>query len=214
MPAALEGVDWDAAKAAAAMGARLEDIAKDMGVPFRTLQKRAQRGKWLVAYTLLNKAQRARKAAQGAGNPRGNPRTAGNPPDVLPQTLAKLPGIGVSEVSQTDDLDAKSREKGGALVLQTLERNDERISVLASGMALKAVESANKRKKALPINTVQDLDKAVMISKRAAGKDREESKVTVALFGGQQSAQGPMIDAAKRFRVRIADAEVITGQDA
>jgi predicted PP-loop superfamily ATPase len=102
-----------------------------------------------------------------------------------------------------------SDDHAAALVLQNLERNDERISLLASGMALKAVENANKRKKSLPINTVQDLDKAVMISKRAAGKDREESKVTVALFGGQQSAQGPMIDAAKRFRVRIAEGEVV-----
>lgn len=218
----LPGVDWNAAKAALAMGARLEDVAKDMGIKFRTLQKRAQRGNWLIAHTLIKRTQRERQrilASQGSPPTHPSTQDPQTPSQTQPQhpnqpetTAQPLPGLRLSNVSKVEN-EAQSWEKGGALVLQTLERNDERISVLASGMALKAVEGAAKRKKSLPINTVQDLDKAVMISKRAAGKDREESKVTVALFGGQ-GAQGPMIDAAKRFRVRIADAEVITGQDA
>lgn len=193
MPAALEGIDWEAAKTALAMGARMEDVASDLGIKFRALQKRAQRGKWLISHTLLKRAQRAREDAQASGS--------------TPETLKTLPGVGVSRAVSKVGNETESREKAGALALQTLERNDQKISLLSSGMALRSVEVASKRKKALPINSVQDLDKALMISKRAAGKDKPDTAVTLALFGGHA---GPMPEAARGFRVKVHEAEEIT----
>lgn len=217
-------IDWTAAKNAIAAGIPVPQVAKDMGIPFRRLQKRAQRGEKGVPWFRPHQALRRYKAqAKTRANSLPPPHTSTptqhpNTPSTTDAHTGTSGNETLSRVSRHVSLTPKSSDLRGsddlaaALVLQNLERNDERISLLASGMALKAVEGAAKRKKSLPINTVQDLDKAVMISKRAAGKDREESKVTVALFGGQQGAQGPMVDAAKRFRVRIADAEVITGQ--
>lgn len=200
MPAALQGVDWEAAKTALAMGARMEDVAKDLGIGFRTLQKRAQRGKWLVATTAIAKAQRS--------------LTKGELAQSVQNVIPGISGLVSKRGSLTPDHAQKQAEieaKGAVLALQTLERNDEKTSVLASTMALKAVENASKRKKALPINTLQDLDKAVMITKRAAGKDREESKVTVALFGGGAASAGSaMPEAARQFRVRVQDVETVT----
>jgi hypothetical protein len=217
MPAALPGVDWNAAKNAIAAGVPVPQVAKDLGIPFRRLQKRAQRGENGIPWFRPHQALRRYKAetkTRAASLPQSH---QGSPPTLNRNIEGGQHATALTRVSQhvsltpkTSDLRA-SDDHAAALVLQNLERNDERISLLASGMALKAVENANKRKKSLPINTVQDLDKAVMISKRAAGKDRDDSKVTVALFGGAQAA-GAIPEAAKRFRVRVQEAEVITGE--
>lgn len=211
MPAgspATQHVDWKAAETAVAAGVPFPDVAQSLGIKFWTLWKRAQRGKWFIPSTALKRAEKAaREHQQSAAKSLQASNQAGSLGKALCPKLSNGPfsegenGEGSTEKRSSTD------EKIGALMLQTLERNDDRASLLASGIAVKALEKASKRKKPIELDTIAEVDKALMVTKRAAGKDRDEQGVTVNLFSPQAGARP--VESARSFRVRVQEAEVI-----
>jgi hypothetical protein len=206
MPAALEGVDWEAARTALAMGARMEDVAKHTGIPFETLRKRARRSGWTIATKVIRDAQKAQE--------RGS----------LPQMLTQTPAKALSQTCPIDpDSDPElqetrgeygvrtipsreaSEEKAGAMILQHLQNNDDRGSVIASDIALDALSRAKRSKTKIKLESIQDVDKAVRVLKVSNGKGEDDSRVTVNLFAGGSSAQP--VEAARMYRRKVVDVQ-------
>lgn len=195
----LPGVDWNVAKAALAMGAKMEDVARNLGVGFRTLQKRAQRGKWVIATKAIRAAKRQDSLSPDAARP--------------------LPAIVSHNVSQTQFEGEKrgenrvasqyrvneTEEKAGAMILQHLQDNDDRGSVIASDIALDALSRAKRSKTKIKLESIQDVDKAVRVLKVSNGKNEDDSRVTVNLFAGGTSAQP--VEAARAFRRKVVDVQ-------
>lgn len=204
----LPGIDWKAAETAVAAGVPIADVAESIGVKFWTLWKRAQRGNWFIPSTAIKRAEKAaREHQQNAAT------TLKAHNQALPEGKALSPRLsngldpegqnGGGRMSKRDDSD----EKIGALMLQTLEKNDDKASLLASGIAVKALEKASKSRKAIELDSIQDVDKALMVTKRAAGKDRDETGVTVNLFSPQAGTRP--VESARGFRVRVQEAETL-----
>jgi hypothetical protein len=213
MAAALN-VDWEVGKRALAAGVPMAQVAESLGVKFRSLQKRAQRGEngvpWFIPGPAIKRLQREQAQAAKAIQKQQEAAAKGaglQNAQCLSLSQGPIPkgknGGGAGD--QRDDTGAKT----AALVLQTLGKNEEKASLMASNIATQLIEQAatSKKHKLARLEDVQDLAKALGVVRTANGSDKEDGKVTVNLFA-PQGGGGP-IDAASRFRRRVIDVEAV-----
>ncbi len=223
---------WQTARDSVAAGVPYNEVAKATGIRRNTIEKRASRDKWHVPGTAINKvrktlaappqAQKAQAATQegAAAQDTGKAATARAGSLTGPQTTAGALSVGRQNNrilrGETGEKGAKlsdqrdeANAKTAALVLQTLGKNEEKASLMASNIATQLIEQAatSKKHKLARLENVQDLSKALGVVRTANGSDKEEGRVTVNLFAPQGSS-GP-IDAASRFRRRVIDVEAV-----
>jgi hypothetical protein len=202
---------WQTARDSIAAGVPYNDVARATGIPRNTIEKRASREKWHVPGTALS---RARKTLAALASSKSPPHTHTTDAQSLPtETHSHSSGIvrrddfrGENGAKTTDPREV-ANEKTGALVLQTLAKNEERASLLASNIALTLIEKAAKggRHRLAPLEDVQDLDKALRIAKTANGSDKEDGRITVNLFAPNGSSQP--VEAARAFRRKVVEVE-------
>lgn len=161
MPAAL-AVDWEAIKQAAIAGVPIPDLARQWGMideetgkPDTTaIRKRSSREEWPIPRAVIERAHKKLAEAKAA--------------------VANL----VTDVSQDGVTLSQRPAKPVDLAADSLVDGGNEASAIAQGIALRSLRSAPKK---LTVTDFGDVKTAMQIARTAAGMDRAQVQVAVAL---------------------------------
>lgn len=169
----LSRAEWEEIKEAAISGVPINQIAERYDMETGTIYVRAHREKWPMPARI--KGLIAKRAKSGEV-PRG---LLDNPKD--------------------ENGNVRDCKKGSELIADSLISNGEKASLIASNLALAALQKAAASPDSLaPLKFISDVKTAMQIPRIAAGMDREGINLAVNVaVGGWQASVNPSAKAAR-----------------